>query len=76
MTRNDQLWKQIETSALALITLPDSKPERIRDQRIELDALCMAYAIVEHGRQELIDEYTAIYRTQVLNWAHSIKTAA
>lgn len=68
MQANDQLWSAIETAAQELIALPvNSKQER--ESTIELQALCRAYAIIQHGTQELVPEFTTLYRDQVLSWA-------
>ena len=76
MERNDQLWLTIETAARDLIALPFNSQQE-RGAAIELEALCKAYAIIEHGTEELVPEFTTLYRNQVLNWAEkSIRKAA
>ena len=66
--KTDQLWSAIETVAQDLIALPISSPQE-REAAIELQALCRAYAIIQHGTQELVPEFTTLYRDQVLSWA-------
>tara|TARA_R110002153_G_C13122059_1_gene478930 strand:- start:49 stop:279 length:231 start_codon:yes stop_codon:yes gene_type:complete len=76
MTRNDQLWASIETAARDLIALPFNSQQE-RGAGIELEALCKAYAIIEHGTEDLVPEFTALYRNQALNWAEkSTRSAA
>ena len=66
--RTDQLWSAIEAAAQDLTALPlNSRQER--ESAIELQALCRAYAIIQHGTQELVPEFTTLYRDQVLSWS-------
>jgi len=66
--QTEQLWSAIETSAQNLIALPlNSRQER--ETAIELQALCKAYAIIQHGSQDFLPEFITLYRDQVLSWA-------
>jgi len=66
--KTDQLWSAIETAAQDLIALPLNSQQE-RESSIELQALCRAYAIILHGTQELVPEFTTLYRDQALSCA-------